>query len=33
MLTNNETKDILKMVRSFRNRGTLLKETTREITS
>ena len=33
MLTNNETKDILKVVRSFRNRGTLLKETTRKITS
>ena len=30
-LTNNETKDIMKVIQSFKNRGILLKETTRKI--
>ena len=32
-LTNNEMKDIMKVIKSLENRGTLLKETTRKITS
>ena len=33
VLTNNEIKDIVKVIRSFENRGTFLKETTRKINS
>ena len=33
MLTNNEIKDIIKVSRSLLNRGILLKETARKITS
>ena len=32
MLTNNEIKDIIKVIRSLENRGILLKETIRKIT-
>ena len=32
-LTNNEIKNIIKVIRSPENRGILLKETTRKITS
>ena len=32
-LTNNETKDIIKVIRIWENRGILLKETTRKINS
>ena len=32
-LTNNEIKDIIKLIKSLENRGILLKETTRKITS
>ena len=32
-LTNNETKDIIKLIKSLDNRGILLKGTTRKITS
>ena len=32
-LTNNEIKDIMKVIKSLENRGTLLKETTIKITS
>ena len=32
-LTNNEIKDIMTVTKSLENRGTLLKETTRKITS
>ena len=32
-LTNNEIKDITKVIKSLENRGTLLKGTTRKITS
>ena len=32
-LTNNEIKDIMTVTKSSENRGTLLKETTRKITS
>ena len=32
-LTNNEIKDIMKVIKSLENRGILLKETTRKITS
>ena len=32
-LTNNEIKDIMKVIKSLENRGILLKETTRKITN
>ena len=32
-LTDNEIKNIIKVIKSFENRGILLKETTRKITS
>ena len=32
-LTNNEIKDIMKVIKSLENRGILSKETTRKITS
>ena len=32
-LTNNEIKDIIKVIKSLENRGILLKGTTRKITS
>ena len=33
MLTNNEIKDIIKVIKSLENRGILLKRTTKEVTS